>query len=359
MRPLVPLLACASFVLALPSRGQSVVFSDGFESGLTNWTATGLWNLQDDTSPCGALVASFPEGQRCAYYGDPATCTYETGAVANAGTLTLATPVLLPSTGPAATLRCWTNHITEGCGPVLGSFDRFEIDVSANGGADWTLVGRRCALKISPDFGVWHGRSIDLTPYLGQSILVRFRFDTVDEKANFHLGAFVDQVEIRQEVGTVFCADQTVHCPCSGPFNRPLIGYGNMSGCDNSAGTSGELAGHGTPSVANDTVVLNATELKPSTIAVLLQGEGTPSSGAPFADGYLCLTGRTNRIGLRVVSSGATSFPGPGEPLLSVRGHVPPAGVTRHYQVVYRDGANYCTAKQVNLTNGYTVGWTP
>ena len=348
-------LALASAVFVSSARGQTILFADGFESGLSNWTATGFWNHETETDPCGSQKAPFPEGSACAYYGIDSACSYDTGAAPSSGTLTLVTPVLLPSAGPHARLRCWSAHETEFCDPSAGYFDKFDIDVSVNGGASWTVVSTRCYGKHGPPED-WEPRGADLTPYLGQSILVRFRFDTVDEMFNDFLGAFIDRVEIRQEVGTTFC---TSTCPCHGPFNNVgILGYGQVSGCTNSARKEGELAGRGMPSVATDDVVLTTSQLMPVTLAVLLQSSSS-GAGVFRGDGRVCLTGTATRIAAYVTSGGEISFPQPSDPPLSVAGQVRPAGGTRYYQVAYRDTGAYCTSSELNFTNGYAIVWAP
>jgi hypothetical protein len=351
IRSFLRALACGA-ALALPARAQTVLFSDGFENGLANWSATGLWHIEADSDTCGAQVAPFPEATHCAYYGIPGVCNYDTGA-ANTGDLTLLAPIALPASGPAASVHCWTRHETESCGPG-NQFDLFDVQISTDGGASWVDVGRRCDLKIeAPD--VWSPRGIDLTPYLGQSILVRFHFDTVDFIFNDHRGAFVDKVEVRLEAGQPFC---TSICACSGPFNDTGIGYGGMSGCTNSQQNQGELAGGGTPSVANDTVVLTASELVSRSVALFLQSDGH-DLGSFNGDGLFCLTGSPLKLAVRLAPLGVASIPGPTDPPLSVMGAIPAAGATRHYQVVYRDPTSWCTSATLNYTDGYTIRWTP
>jgi hypothetical protein len=345
----------ASLVLASSLPAQTVLFSEGFENGLANWNATGLWHVESAADPCAGLVLPFPEGSHCAYYGLPSLCNYDTGATNN-GNLTLTTPIPIPANAVAPRLHCWTRHQTEGC-TYLNNFDNFWIQVSADGGAHWTVVGSRC-----DDFGLpapndaWNPRGIPLDAYRGSSILLRFRFDTFDDVANIYLGAFVDKIEVRVEAGSTFCTDT---CPCVGPFNNTAMGYGNMTGCGNSGRKQAELAAGGAPSVANDSVVLTASQLVSPTTVLFLQADGH-DTGSFNGDGRLCLTGGTSRLAIRASSTGAVSLPGPGDPSLSTMGAVPLAGATRHYTAVYRDSADYwCTSATVNHTNGYAIVWTP
>lgn len=351
MRLLLRTIACLGFA-ALPARAQSVFYSESFESGLGNWTATGLWHLESDTDACASQVAPFPDGSHCAYYGVAGACNYETGAP-NSGTLTMNAPIAIPSGGPAVQLHCWTRHETEFCGDA-SLYDLFNIEASTNGGSSWSVIGSRCYIKFGPE-DEWSVRGISLNAYQGQSLLLRFRFDTVDDFDNGHRGAFVDKIELRVECGQAFCAS---FCPCEGPFNRPNIGYGGISGCTHSQAREGELAGGGTPSVSNDTAVLTASELSTRSVALFLQSDGQ-NNGAFNGDGRYCLTGAPLHLAARAAPLGSVSLPGSGDPPLSLLGGIPPAGATRHYQVVFRDPANWCTSATFNYTNGYSITWTP
>ena len=68
MRTLV-LRALAVLAAALPARAQTVLFSEGFESGLSNWNATGFWHVESISDTCVSQVQPLPEGTHCAYYG--------------------------------------------------------------------------------------------------------------------------------------------------------------------------------------------------------------------------------------------------------------------------------------------------
>ena len=338
--------------LALPARAQTVLFSDGFENGLANWSTTGLWHLVDSADTCASQVAPFPEGNHCVYYGTSG-CNYDIGA--NAGELTLLTPIALPAGGPRASLHCWTRHQTEVC--YFNQYDNFDIQVSANGGQSWSFVGRRCDMDF-PTPEDWQQRSADLSAWLGQSILLRFRFDTVDPYFNQQLGAFVDSVEVWTETGQAFCY---TGCPCNSPtpaYTDLSIGYAGFSGCTHSQGIQAELAGSGTPSVSNDTLVLTASRLRMPSVVMVLQSTGY-GSGAFNGDGRYCLSGSSVRLAVQLAPAGSASIPAAGASPLSVQGSIPPAGATRYYQAVYRDPTSWCTAAGLNQTNAYIITWTP
>ncbi len=234
-------------VLSSAVSAQTVLFSDGFENGLGQWIPSGLWNLEAATDACGAARAPFPEGTHGAYYGLDGVCDYDTVGVANAGELTLTTPVAIPATTPTAWLHFWQYVATEG-DACLNEFDLSFVDVSTNGGATWTNLSVNCFGDFSQPPEVWYPRSIDLFAFRGQSVLVRFRFETRDEVANTHFGWMIDDVEFTAEPGTRGCA---VFCPCSNtapgsPIHGPL-----PRGCGHSSGSYGELAGDGAASASS------------------------------------------------------------------------------------------------------------
>lgn len=355
--PLATCLALLSLGVSFSgsASAQTVLFSDSFENGLTNWTAGGFWHVQNDTDPCAYPVSPFPEGRKCAYYGIDATCNYETGINPNVGDLRMANAIALPTGFHRLSLKVWMRHDTEPCDPTAGYFDQSDVQVSTNGGGAWTTLARRCFAKFgSPNS--WNPRSVDLTPYAGQSILIRFHFDSVDGFGNDTRGVFVDDVMIQGESGTTFC---TSSCPCGGPFNFAPLPEGLVSGCRNSTRGYGVLAGDGTASVSADSLVLRALELPGDSVALLVQGS-TFGAGGIDGEGRACLSGPLVRVAVRQASNGIVQFPAPSSPSLSVLGFVPGAGGTRHYQVRYRDNAlNFCNRSNYNWTNGYSIVWTP
>jgi hypothetical protein len=152
------------------------------------------------------------------------------------------------------------------------------------------------------------------------------------------------------ETGAAYCfgdGSAGVACPC---------GAGNAGrGCPNSVFANGsQLASTGIPSVSSDTVALQGTSLT-GTSAVFFQG--TATTAVVVDDGIGCVTGSIIRLGTKPVASNASSFPQAGDPLISVRGLVPP-GATRHYQCFYRNAAPlFCPPATSNRTNGLTITW--
>jgi hypothetical protein len=144
-------------------------------------------------------------------------------------------------------------------------------------------------------------------------------------------------------------------CPCG---NNGAAGRG----CSNSIGTGARLTGSGTPSIAADTVQLQATGLPPSTLTLYYQGTGPRNAGLGirFGDGLQCVAGPVVRIGVRrILGSGVFGHGVAGDPAVSVAGNVPAAGATRYYQLWYRNVASYCTSSTFNLSSGLRIAWRP
>lgn len=348
----LPLVA----VLTSAASAQTVLFSDGFESGLGHWVPSGLWNPEAATDACGAARAPFPEGTHGAYYGIDGVCNYDTVGVANAGALTLATPVAIPATTPTAWLHFWQYLATESSACV-NEFDLTFVDASTNGGATWENLSINCFGDFSQPPEAWYPRSVNLFSFRGQSILVRFRFESRDEQLNGTFGWMIDAVELTAEPGTRGCG---AFCPCANtspgsPIHGPL-----PRGCGHSFGAYGELAGDGTASATNDTLALRASALPPNAGSILLESLNA-SNPAPFGDGTLCLIGALRRVAAHTASGGASTWPGPSDPPLStaLQAAVPPAGLSVTYQVYFRDVASFCTPATFNATNSYRVVWTP
>ncbi|MBK7878455.1 MAG: fibronectin type III domain-containing protein [Planctomycetes bacterium] len=153
---------------------------------------------------------------------------------------------------------------------------------------------------------------------------------------------------------TSFCAGDGsgTPCPCA---NNGLDGHG----CANSSFASGALLdGTGIASVSADTVQLQASSMTGAT-CVFFQGT---SDMAPVVvgDGLGCVTGSVIRLGTKSVVAGTSAFPQGGDPLVSVRGQIPPSGATRYYQCFYRNAAaGFCPPGTSNRTNGLVITWAP
>lgn len=169
-----------------------LLWGDDFESGTyDDWSWDGLWHTITHTHPSGcgnsySPVTSF-------WYGQNATCDYDTGA-ANTGFLTLTTPISLPSSLSNAGLSFWSWEETESEGGYF-DYDIRTVEVATDTVSPyWTPIWS--TLTSNTTEGVWHPVKPDLTPYIGNDIILRFQFDTVDELDNGYKGWYVDDVAV-------------------------------------------------------------------------------------------------------------------------------------------------------------------
>lgn len=138
-------------------------------------------------------------------------------------------------------------------------------------------------------------------------------------------------------------------CPCNN-------GSASNNGCANSAGTQGGgLQSSGVASIAADTLVLAGSGMTNSS-ALYFQGTTFDYAQSVYGDGLRCVTGSVARLGIKTNAGGSSQYPMAGDAPISVRGGVTSPG-TRYYQVVYRDGGNFCTASQYNATSGRAILW--
>src|SRR5262249_51211421 len=77
-----------------------------------------------------------------------------------------------------------------------GSYDQASVQVSNNGGTSYTTIASSTNSAQLPLVSSWTTASFDLSAYAGQTILVRFAFDTIDSVLNTYEGWYVDDVQL-------------------------------------------------------------------------------------------------------------------------------------------------------------------
>jgi len=195
---------------------SGVVFEENFENDLpAGWSTSGLWHL---TSQC-------PRPNTCdpthwAYYGLDQYCNFDAGATA--GSLTSA-PISLPVAG-ALTLTYCSAYDGQGGSPpdgidaaYLTANDVLIDDVAADG----------------PQL-LWSTRTVDLSPFAGQSVVLAWRFNTRFDWQNTTLGWQIDSIQIS--------AAELHDC------NRNLV----PDSCDIASGTSLDRDADGLPDDCED-----------------------------------------------------------------------------------------------------------
>lgn len=180
-----------TFQVSLPldfNTDPVTLFFDDLEGGGGHWTATGLWHLETDGAACGNSFSPVTSW----YYGQSPGCTYDTGG-SNSGQLTTAAPIALPMSlgNMSLTFQSW--EMTE----AFLSYDSRRVLVSTDG-TNFTPV-----FDSTNDTGAWYEAAVDLSAYAGQTIWLRFDFDTLDDFANDFPGWYVDDIRLTGEPAIV------------------------------------------------------------------------------------------------------------------------------------------------------------
>lgn len=205
-----------------------------FEAGSPGWTSDGFWHEVDDTTdPC--AIMTWAGTHSWGYHADtspPALpgreCTYDMdngggGAMTNSGNLT--SPSIDLTTASSATLSFWSFFDTE----WGTNYDQKWVNVSNDGFNTWTAL-----IQISPaihPYARWSRVELDLSAFLGDTIQVRFSFNTWDEIDNDRRGWFVDlfwvyEGDANTSDGKRFTYDTTL--PCGGTYSYYFSGMDQL-----------------------------------------------------------------------------------------------------------------------------------
>jgi carboxypeptidase A2 len=202
------------------------LLSEDFASGLpSGWSATGLWNV---TSACPVSGQCEPQW---AYYGQTSGCNYDAGT--NSGILTsplISIPAL--NDGETAELRFCYNLETED----NASYDKAELSIASG---PWIRMD---------EAATWTTYTADVSGLAGQSINIRWRFDTVDGLFNNFRGWQVTNVTVI--VNAADCPDCPADLNGDGVVNVAdlLILFDNWG---ENPGSPADLNGDGVVNVAD------------------------------------------------------------------------------------------------------------
>ena len=167
--------------------------NDDFESGGGSWTTTGLWHLTNNSS-CASPGYSSPTSAM--YYGQDSGCNYDAGD--NTGDLI--SSAISGVNGSSELSFDYYRQVEDYAG---GSYDQAQVAVSVAGSGSWTTVWSRDSGDASASAWTASG-AISLAAFAGESIQVRFRFDSIDGSYNTFTGWFIDDVVV------------TADSPCGG-----------------------------------------------------------------------------------------------------------------------------------------------
>ena len=151
-------------------------FSDAFEHGLDNWLTSGVdWALVESATLGGAYaITDSPGGSYPAYANTPLT---------TAGSIDLSTAI-------QPVLTFWQKYsLSSG----YGHYDYAYVDVSTDGGLNWTNVGSWSGVQST-----WTQQVIDLSSYVGKSVRIKFR--VIDGYGYSGDGWYIDGVEVYESL---------------------------------------------------------------------------------------------------------------------------------------------------------------
>jgi hypothetical protein len=164
-----------------------ILFSDDFE-GVSNWTGDGLWHTEAESNACGSLVAPFPSPDTTWYYGSQAYgCTFDAGH-RTLGNLILNTAI--PITGAQQITVTFQSYEDTECDDYHCSYDMRQLEVSFDQDNRWEDIWR--GEGSTP----WSQVVAPTRFYPGNTLHLRFHFDSLDYLNNDYLGWFIDNVEV-------------------------------------------------------------------------------------------------------------------------------------------------------------------
>ncbi|MCG8421303.1 MAG: Ig-like domain-containing protein [Proteobacteria bacterium] len=162
--------------------GSGTLFSENFDSGSAGWTTSGLWHLVTNSS-CPSPASGSNSPPNAMYYGQDSSCNYSVGTTIG--------NLVSPSISGIASNTVLSFAYFREVESYNGTYDITAVDILHNAGS--TTVFYKDARDASQSQWVGSG-NISLADYAGQSIQIRFRFDSRDGVANNFTGWLIDDV---------------------------------------------------------------------------------------------------------------------------------------------------------------------
>jgi hypothetical protein len=172
---------------------STIFFYENFESGAHAWTTELYSGATDDLWHRTILNAS--SSTHSEWAGIDLQANYNTGRKIN--TAVVSEPISLAGAVGPITLMFAESYVTE------RGWDDCMVDVSTDGGSSWTPLRGGYGSAPSGDSYGWVISSLNLTPYAGSSVKLRFYLNTGDANFNAFPGWFVDDIVVFDQGGKI------------------------------------------------------------------------------------------------------------------------------------------------------------
>lgn len=193
------ILSGALFAISNNANAQcsNVIFSETFDSGLGQFTANGGLNGNwIHTTSCAQSNLPGHSGPGSAIFSG-IVCQFGNGANTVSGNMD-SPAITLPASGnPELSFNAFTN--TE-CGGTPCFYDLLSVSISTDGGITFTEIANSNSTIADNYTNQWFAVNLSLAAYLGQTIIVRFTFNSLDDFANAYDGIYVDDITITDNV---------------------------------------------------------------------------------------------------------------------------------------------------------------
>ena len=162
------------------------------------------WTMSGTNNGVGWHIGAFPQAfsaPGALYYGNPETMSYDSQ---NGSSGTATSPgIILGEAADQILLTFMVALHIEG----TGGFDQLKLEVVNGQGEAEELWNKSSYQGAFNALEPWLLQTVNLTPWAGQAVQLRFSFDTVDGILNETTGVFVDDLNISQNCGDPQCAN--------------------------------------------------------------------------------------------------------------------------------------------------------
>ncbi len=172
---------------------STIFFYDDMESGTNGWTTTLYGGTTDDIWHQTTIGAGSPTHSW--WPGIDMAQNYATGRRINTAVIT--PPINLTGAAGSVTLLFAEKYFTE------WGWDFCMVDLTADIGSSWVPLRGTYGTAPTGDSEGWRVTTLDLTPYTGSTVQLRFYFNTGDSLFNNFPGWFVDDVVIFDQGGRI------------------------------------------------------------------------------------------------------------------------------------------------------------